>query len=115
MTTYHSTRNAEKTLTASQAILQGIAPDGGLYVPDHIPALDIALDRLADMTYQELAYEVMKNFFDDNTTHVKITQTNVATQVTFQFKGSVDQRFNNLKDLYKQICQKDLSEQKTKN
>ena len=57
----------------------------------------------------------MKNFFDDNTTHVKITQTNVATQVTFQFKGSVDQRFNNLKDLYKQICQKDLSEQKTKN
>ena len=67
MTTYHSTRNAEKTLTASQAILQGIAPDGGLYVPDHIPALDIALDRLADMTYQELAYEVMKNFFDDFT------------------------------------------------
>ena len=57
----------------------------------------------------------MKNFFNDNTTHVKITQTNVATQVTFQFKGSVDQRFNNLKDLYKQICQKDLSEQKTKN
>ena len=57
----------------------------------------------------------MKNFFDDNTTHVKITQTNVATQVTFQFKGSVDQRFDNLKGLYKQICQKDLSEQKTKN
>ena len=67
MTTYHSTRNAEKTLTASQAILQGIAPDGGLYVPDHIPALDIALDRLSDMTYQELAYEVMKKFFDDFT------------------------------------------------
>ena len=57
----------------------------------------------------------MKNFFNDNTTHVKITQTNVATQVTFQFKGSVDQRFDNLKGLYKQICQKDLSEQKTKN
>ena len=67
MTTYHSTRNAEKTLTASQAILQGIAPDGGLYVPDHIPALDIALDRLPDMTYQELAYDVMKKFFDDFT------------------------------------------------
>ena len=57
----------------------------------------------------------MKNVFNDNTTHVKITQTNVATQVTFQFKGSVDQRFDNLKGLYKQICQKDLSEQKTKN
>ena len=67
MTTYHSTRNAEKTLTASQAILQGIAPDGGLYVPDHIPALDIALDHLPDMTYQELAYDVMKKFFDDFT------------------------------------------------
>ena len=56
----------------------------------------------------------MKSFFNDTTTHVKITQTNVATQVTFQFKGTVDQRFNNLKDLYKQICQKDLTDPKTK-
>jgi len=67
VTTYHSTRNAGNTLTASQAILRGIAPDGGLYVPDHIPALDVALDQLSNLTYQETAYAVMKNFFDDFT------------------------------------------------
>lgn len=52
-----------------------------------------------------------KTFFKDNTTNVKITQTNIVTQVTFQFKGSVDQRFDNLKNLYKQICKKDLTNQ----
>jgi len=51
----------------------------------------------------------LKTFFKDNTTNVKITQTNVVTQVTFQFKGPVDKRFENLKDLYKQICKKDLT------
>jgi len=51
----------------------------------------------------------MKNIFNDQTTNIKITQTNIVTQVTFQFKGPVDQRFENLKTLYKQICQKDLT------
>ena len=50
----------------------------------------------------------MKNTFDDRTTNVKITQTNVITQVTFQFKGTIDQRFQNLQELYKQICKKEL-------
>lgn len=54
-----------------------------------------------------------KDFFDDKTTNVKIVQTNVLTQVTFQFKGGVDQRFENLKELYKQICKKDLTDLKT--
>lgn len=51
-----------------------------------------------------------KEFFEDKTTNVKIVQTNVVTQVTFQFKGDVDKRFKNLKDLYKQICKKDLTD-----
>lgn len=51
----------------------------------------------------------LKNVFDNKTTNVKITQTNVVTQVTFQFKGPVDQRFESLRELYKQICQKDLT------
>lgn len=50
----------------------------------------------------------MKNTFDDRNTNVKITQTNVITQVTFQFKGTIDQRFQNLQELYKQICKKEL-------
>ncbi len=64
---YKSTRNAEKTVKASEAILKGLADDGGLFVPVSIPKLDVALSVLKDMTYQETAYTVMKQFFTDFT------------------------------------------------
>lgn len=64
---YASTRNENEKVTASQAILKGLAGDGGLYVPTQIPKLDVAMDELAEMTYQETAYEVMKRFFTDFT------------------------------------------------
>lgn len=54
-----------------------------------------------------------KDFFEDKNTNVKIVQTNIVTQVTFQFKGDIDKRFQNLKDLYKQICQKELTDFKS--
>jgi len=65
--TYHSTRNSELTASASEAILKGIAPDGGLYVPDQIPKLKLSLEKLARMDYAHVAYEVMKLFFTDFT------------------------------------------------
>ena len=64
---YSSTRNSNDKVTASQAILKGLADDGGLFVPSEIPALDVSLSKLADMTYQETAYEVMKLFLTDFT------------------------------------------------
>ena len=57
---YKSTRDAEKTVTASQAILKGLADDGGLFVP-------VSLGELKEMTYQEIAYTVMKEFLTDFT------------------------------------------------
>ena len=64
---YSSTRNDKVKLTASQAILKGLADDGGLFVPERIPALDVPMDTLADMSYQETAYEVMSRIFTDFT------------------------------------------------
>jgi threonine synthase len=64
---YSSTRNANTKVTASQAILKGLADDGGLFVPSEIPQLDVSLEQLADMTYQQTAYEVMKLFLTDFT------------------------------------------------
>ena len=49
------------------AILKGLTDDGGLFVPDHIPALDKSLKELAGMRYQEIAYEVMKLYLTDFT------------------------------------------------
>jgi len=64
---YKSTRNSEKTVTASEAILKGLADDGGLFVPVSIPKLDVTLEELKSMSYQETAYAVMKQFLTDFT------------------------------------------------
>ena len=64
---YKSTRDAEKTVTASQAILKGLADDGGLFVPVSIPKLPVSLGEPKEMTYQEIAYTVMKEFLTDFT------------------------------------------------
>ncbi len=64
---YKSTRSADKTVTASYAILKGLAEDGGLYVPTAFPELDVPMEKLAGMSYQEVAYEVMKLFLTDFT------------------------------------------------
>ena len=62
---YRSTRSKNETVKASQAILKGLADDGGLFVPESVPTLDKTLEELSNMTYQETAYEVMKLFLTD--------------------------------------------------
>ncbi|BCK00833.1 threonine synthase [Anaerocolumna chitinilytica] len=64
---YQSTRSKAAPITASQAILKGLAEDGGLYVPESIPSLTTSLKELSSLTYQQTAYEVMKLYFTDFT------------------------------------------------
>jgi len=64
---YKSTRSDDITVTASQAILKGLSSDGGLFVPTSIPCLDVSLKDLSQMSYQQVAYEVMKLFLTDFT------------------------------------------------
>lgn len=64
---YKSTRNDDITVTASEAILKGLADDGGLFVPVEIPKLSVSMEELKDMTYQETAYVVMREFLTDFT------------------------------------------------
>ena len=64
---YKSTRGGDEQVTASMAILKGLSENGGLFVPTEIPALDIPMEKLCGMTYQETAYEVMRRFLTDFT------------------------------------------------
>ena len=64
---YRSTRSEGKAVTASQAILKGLAPDGGLFVPEKLPVLGKSMEELKDLNYQDTAYEVMKCFLTDFT------------------------------------------------
>ena len=65
--TYSSTRGFGEKVPSAQAILEGLAPDGGLYVPDHIPHLAVSLDDLTKLSYQETAFEVLRLFLTDFT------------------------------------------------
>lgn len=64
---YRSTRDSKNRVTASQAVLQGLSPDGGLFVPESMPVLTKSMEELSGMDYREIAYEVMKLFLTDYT------------------------------------------------
>jgi ParB family chromosome partitioning protein len=50
----------------------------------------------------------LETIFEDKTTNVRISQTNVYTRVIFQFRGPIDHRFENLKQLYSQLTKKEI-------
>lgn len=64
---YRSSRGGQENVSASEAIIKGLAEDGGLFVPSHFPKLEKSLEECANLEYKELAYEVMKLFLSDFT------------------------------------------------
>ncbi|MFD2728623.1 threonine synthase [Enterococcus camelliae] len=64
---YKSTRNDKNVVTASQAILQGLADDGGLYVPIEQPTISLDFSELQHFTYQEVAYKILAAYYTDFT------------------------------------------------
>ena len=67
MIQYQSTRGSKNIKTAAQAVIQGIAEDKGLYVPDQIPALPKKIEELVGRPYKEVAFEIIGAFFTDYT------------------------------------------------
>ncbi|MEE1012691.1 MAG: threonine synthase, partial [Clostridia bacterium] len=65
---YKSTRNAELKLKSAEAIKKGLSEDGGLFVPEEIPALTQAeLNKMVSMSYIERANLVLKKYLTDFT------------------------------------------------
>ena len=64
---YKSTRGDGTLVTSSQAILKGLADDGGLYVPNQIPKLAKDLGQFAQMDYRQTAFEVLRLMLTDYT------------------------------------------------
>ncbi len=62
---FYSTRDSKLRVTASQAILKGLSDDGGLFLPERIPTINIS--KLLDLSYQELACYVLSLYLDDFT------------------------------------------------
>jgi threonine synthase len=60
---YVSTRGGADSKTFEQVVLEGLAPDGGLYVPESFPQYSLAdMQKMANLSYPELAVRVMKDF-----------------------------------------------------
>ena len=64
---YRSTRGNSEDVNSLQAIVKGIADDGGLFVPSKIEKLDKSIEELSKMNYQELAYYIINKFFPEFT------------------------------------------------
>jgi len=63
---YVSTRGGMSPMPFSEVVLNGLAPDGGLAVPDHYPDVDFeTLEKWRTLSYADLAFEVMRLFIDD--------------------------------------------------
>ncbi|MCP1224049.1 threonine synthase [Sebaldella sp. S0638] len=81
---YKSTRNNEKTVKSSYAVLHGLAGDGGLYIPDALPSVNLDYEILKDMSYQETALYVLKEFFPDlGEEELKTSINNAYSSTTF--------------------------------
>ena len=65
MSFYHSTRSGASSVTSKQAILTGIAPDGGLYVSDELGEKRVSLETVCGQTYHETARLVLGTLLDD--------------------------------------------------
>lgn len=62
---YKSTRTSKSGIVSSEAVVRGIAPDGGLYVPVAFPQIERTFDELSGYSYKKLAFYVMSKFFTD--------------------------------------------------
>ncbi len=65
---YQSTRNKNLSVSSAQAIKKGLSDEGGLFVPESIPSISLdEIEQMADMTYNERAYAILRRFLTDYT------------------------------------------------
>ena len=65
MKIFVSSRNKKEECSSKEAIIKGLASDGGLFTPLNITDKKIKMEKLMDLSYQDIAYEILSYFFDD--------------------------------------------------
>lgn len=72
---YYSTNKSAPEVSLSQAVIKGLAPDNGLYMPEKIERMPAEFfARLKDMTFSEISFEVAKRFFGEDIPHDKLRE-----------------------------------------
>ncbi len=71
---YKSTRGSSNILKFSEVIFEGLATDGGLYVPDKWPVFSVKqINSFKDKSYNEIAHDVISVFLDDSISSQDLT------------------------------------------
>ncbi|MCK5086467.1 MAG: threonine synthase [Melioribacteraceae bacterium] len=72
---YYSTGNKNLTSTFEEALMQGLAPDGGLYMPRNIPKVENSfIENLSDYTFQDIAFKIADNFVEGEIPENKLNE-----------------------------------------
>jgi len=73
--TYYSTGNKNSTATFEEALMHGLAPDGGLYMPATIPTLEKSfIKNLSDHTFQDIVFKIADNFVEGEIPENKLSE-----------------------------------------
>ena len=81
---FRSTRGAEVGIKSSEAIIKGIAKDGGLFVPDSFKNIYNSLVSERKASYEEIAFSIIKEFFTD------IKEENLKHAINNAYKDRFD-------------------------
>ena len=72
---YYSTNKSAPEVSFSDAVIKGLAPDKGLYMPERIDRMpDGFFERLPEMDFREIAFEVAKAFFGEDIPEAKLKE-----------------------------------------
>ncbi|MGG7178698.1 threonine synthase [Clostridium paraputrificum] len=92
---FQSTRGMEKGVDSAEAIVRGIAKDGGLFVPESFPNLYDTLKKEQGLSYEGLAFKIIKEYFTDINEEDLVSAINDAYNDRFDVKVK-----NNFLELY---------------
>lgn len=84
---FYSTNNRNLKVDLREAVTQGLAPDNGLYMPEHIPVLpEKFFETLSSKSFQEIAFEVAQNFVGEDVPSAELKR---IVEHTIQFDAPV--------------------------
>lgn len=70
---YYSTNNPDHKVSLTEAVIKGLAPDNGLYMPERIPVLSKELiDKMSEMSFREIGYAVIEALFSEDLSEKQI-------------------------------------------
>ena len=88
---YISTRNTKQTFTFKDVFLNGLAADGGLYIPEKIPSYSLKeLESLKELSYEQLAVKIIFNFCSDEFNEIEIKDLVNKSYKEFRVKNVVN-------------------------